>query len=675
MNLPALLAALALAAAPARHPYTIQDQVALKRLSAFQVSPDGTRVVLAVRATDLEANRGRLDLYLVNADGSGLRALTTHPENDQDPVWAPDGKSVFFLSARGGSSQVWRIAVDGGEATQVTKAPVDLDTFTLSPDGTLLAYSAETFPACDTLECTKQRLDEKAKQKASGRVYDSLLFRHWDAWSDGRRNHLFVQKVAGSPAVDVMKRMDADAPTRPFGDADEYTFAPDGKSVVFTARDVGREEAWSTDLDLFSAPVDGSRAPVKLTTQNRATDTSPRFSPDGHWLAYLKMKRPGFEADQLQVVLREVASGKERVLAEGWDRSAATLSWARNSSAVYVTADDLGQHGAFALEVATGQVRPLWTQGNVHAVADSASGLLVSQDSLAGPADLYRVSADGKALEPLTRLNQEAMAQVELGAFEQFSFPGANKDTVYAYLLKPVGFAPGKKYPLAFLVHGGPQGSFGNEWHYRWNPQVYAAHGYAVVMVDFHGSTGYGQAFTDAISGDWGGKPLEDLQRGLAAAQAKYPFIDPARQCALGASYGGWMVNWIAGVWNEPFKCLVSHDGNLDERFAYFETEELWFPEWEHGGTPWDPKSTYVTHNPLDYVGKWKVPMLVVHGGRDFRIPDTQGMATFTALQRRGIPSRFLSFPDENHWVLKPANSVQWHEQVLGWLDQWTKAR
>jgi dipeptidyl aminopeptidase/acylaminoacyl peptidase len=673
MTLPALLALLAVAAAPARRPYTVQDQVALKRLAAFRVSPDGTRVVLAVRSTDLEANRGRLDLALVNADGTGLRALTTHPENDSDPVFAPDGKSVFFLSSRGGSSQVWRIALDGGEATQVTRSPIDVDTFALSRDGALLAFSAETFPTCDTLECTRARLDEKAKVKATGRVYDALFVRHWDRWADGRRNHLFVQRLAGGPAVDVMKRMDADAPTRPFGGADEYTFSPDGKALVFTARDVGREEAWSTDLDLFTVPVDGSKAPLKLTLGNRATDTSPTFSPDGKWLAYLAMKRPGFEADRLQVVLRDAATGAERFLGEGWDRSAASLRWARDSSAVYVTADDLGQHGAFALDVATGAVRTLWGQGNVHAVEDSAAGLLLAHDSLAGPADLYRLAADGKALVPLTRLNQELLGQVELGEFEQFTFPGWNQEPVRAWVVKPVGFTPGKKYPLAFLIHGGPQGSFGNDWHYRWNPQVYAAHGYVAVMVDFHGSTGYGQAFTDSISGDWGGKPLEDLQRGLAAAQARYPFIDPARQCALGASYGGYLVNWIAGVWNEPFRCLVSHDGNLDERTAYFATEELWFPEWEHGGPPWDPRSTYQRHNPIDHVAKWKVPMLVVHGGRDYRVVETEGLATFTALQRRGVPSRFLHFPDENHWVLKPANSVQWHEQVLSWLDQWTR--
>jgi dipeptidyl aminopeptidase/acylaminoacyl peptidase len=671
--LTSLLVALVASAAPAKHAYTPHDQVTLKRIQAFHVSPDGTRVVFGLRTTELEANRGRSDLWLVNTDGTGLKQLTSHPDNDIEGTWAPDGKSVFFLSTRGGSNQIWRIAVDGGEATQITKSPVDIDAFVLSRDGTLIAFAAETYPDCDTLECTQKRLDEKAKVKATGRVYDELFFRHWDSWREGRFNHLFVQKVAGGPAVDTMKKMKADAPGKPFGGADDFTFSPDGKSLVFAARDVGREEAWSTDLDLYQVAVDGTKPPTKLTTTNRATDTTPVFSPDGKSLAYLAMSRPGFEADKQRVLVRELATGKERSLTDAWDRSASSLSWSADSKTIYVTADELGQHGAFAIDVTTNKVTPVLVQGNLAAVERSSTGLIASFDSLTSATELISVSLDGKTVRPITQVNADAFASFDLGAPEQFSFKGAGGDTVYGYVVKPVGFDAKKKYPLAFLIHGGPQGSFGNHWHYRWNPQSYATRGYVAVMIDFHGSTGYGQAFTDAISGDWGGKPLEDLQKGLEAALTKYPFIDKTRMAALGASYGGWMINYIAGVWNEPWKCLVSHDGNLDERMAYFDTEELWFPEWEHGGTPWDPKSTYAKHNPIDHVAQWKDPMLVIHGGKDFRVVETQGMATFTALQRRGIPSKFLYFPDENHWVLKPANSVLWHETVLNWLDQWTK--
>ena len=670
----ALLVTLLTAAPVAKKPYTVQDQVALKRLSGFKVSPDGTKIVFALRTTDLEANKGRLDLWLVGADGQGLKQLTTHEGNESDPVWAPDGNAVYFLSARSGSNQVWRLPLDGGEAAQVTKLPLDVDAFQVSRDGSTLVFAAEVFVDCDTLECTAKRLEEKGKKKTSAQVYDSLMFRHWDTWKDGRRAHLFAQKVAGGPVVNLQKKQNADAPTKPFGGADDFTISPDGKTLVYVARDVGREEAWSTDLDLFQVSLDGKGAPIKLTTTNRATDMSPVFSPDGKQLAYLAMSRPKFEADKLRVLVRELSTGKERSLTDAWDRSASSLAWSADGKSLFVTADDLGQHGVFSVDVASGQVTKVISDGNVSELAVAKSGLVVAHDSLTRASELYALAFDGKGgLKPLTDVNGEAFSSFSLGAPEQFSFKGANDDTVYGYVVKPVGFDAKKKYPMAFLIHGGPQGSFGNHWHYRWNPQSYAAHGYVAVMIDFHGSTGYGQGFTDAISGDWGGKPLEDLQKGLAAALVKYPFIDKNKLCALGASYGGFMINWIAGNWNEPWKCLVTHDGNLDERFAYFDTEELWFPEWEHGGAPWEAGSTYGKHNPIDHVAKWKVPMLVVHGGKDFRVVETHGMATFTALQRRGVPSKFLYFPDENHWVLKPQNSIVWHETVLGWLDQWTK--
>ncbi|PZR05283.1 MAG: peptidase S9 [Archangium gephyra] len=661
-----------LAAAPvAKKPYTVQDQVTLKRLSGLKVSPDGLKVVFSVRVTDLEANKGKSDLWVINVDGTGLRQLTSADGNESDPTWSPDSRSIYFLATRSGSNQLWKLALDGGEATQVTNFPLDVEAYALSRDGQNLVFAAEVFVDCDTLECTAKRAAEKPK--SSAQIYDSLFFRHWDTWKHGRRSHLFATKLSGGPIVNLQKKQNADAPTRPFGGSNDFTFSADGKSVVYVARDAGREEAWSTDLDLWTVPFDGSKAPVKLTTSNRATDTSPVFSPDGKTLAYLAMSRPKFEADKLRVIVRDSVSGKERSLTDSWDRSAGALAWSGDGKSLFVTADDVGQVGVFRIDVASGEVKKLLSDGNVSELGVAGNSLVVAHDSLKAASDLFTLGFDGGALKRLTDVNADVWARVQLGEPEQFSFKGWNNETVYGYVVKPVGFAAGKKYPLAFLIHGGPQGSFGNHWHYRWNPQAYAAKGYVAVMIDFHGSTGYGQSFTDSISGDWGGKPLEDLQKGLAAAQEKYPFIDKNRQCALGASYGGFMINWIAGNWNEPWKCLVNHDGNLDERMAYFDTEELWFPEWEHGGTPWENPASYAKHNPIDHVAKWKTPMLVVHGGKDYRVVDTQGMSTFTALQRKGIPSKFVYFPDENHWVLKPQNSIVWHEQVLGWLDQWTK--
>jgi len=669
-----LVAALALAAAPT-HPYSVQDQVTMRRISDPSVSPDGKRIAFVLRTTDLEANRGRTDLWLVGADGRNPRQLTFSPESEGQPTWSPDGQSLFFLSPRGGSSQVFRLPLEGGEAQPVTKLPLDVGAFRLSRDGKRLAVALEVYPDCASLECTVQRQEERTKKKSSGQLHDSLFARHWDAWRDGRRSHLFVLPVDGSAAPrDVMAGMDADGPSKPFGGPEEFTFTPDGKGLVFTARDVGASEAWSTDLDLFLVPVDSPGAPRKLTEKNRATDTSPVFSPDGKTLAYLAMSRPGYESDRLRVVLRSWPDGKERILAEAWDRSAGSLTWSADGKSVLVTADELGQHPVFSLNVATGQVRALSGPGSAAEPRALPDGRVVFlRDDLKSPADLYSARADGGDVRQLTRVNEEALARIRFGDYEQFSFPGWKGETVRGYVVKPVDFDAKKKYPVAFLIHGGPQGSFGNHFHYRWHPQTYAGRGYVAVMVDFHGSTGYGQAFTDAIQGDWGGKPLEDLQKGLAAAVQRYTFMDGERVCALGASYGGYMINWIAGQMPERFRCLVNHDGNLDEKMAYFNTEELWFPEWEHGGTPWDKPEGYTKHNPIDHVAKWKTPMLVIHGGQDFRVVDTQGLATFTVLQRRGIPSKLLYFPDENHWVVKPANSIQWHDTVLDWLDQWTK--
>ena len=667
---------LASAATAQTHPFSVHDMLAMDRIADPQVSPDGKSVVFVVRVTNLAANRGMTDLWLVGTDGNGLRRMTSHTASESNPRWSPDGKTIYFLSTRSGSSQIWQIAVGGGEATQVTTAAADIGSFRVSPDGSRIVFGAEVFPG-KSMEETAAMLDERSKRKASGRIYESLLFRHWDTWADGRRNHLFVIPAKGGTAVDIMKDMDADAPSKPFGGPEEYAFTRDGGSVVFAARDVGREEAWSTNFDLFVAPVDG-KSRRNLTADNKAWDSVPSFSPDGKTLAYVAMERAGFEADRFRIILRSWPDGATRVLTQAWDRSAGALEWSSDGKTIYTTADNLGQHSLFAIDVASGNARTVVKEGyvtspGVVAGAKGADRIVYGLDTLLSPVELFSVRADGSDVRRLTNINAEKVAAARMGKPEQFTFEGANGDTVYAHVVTPVDFDPAKKYPVAFLVHGGPQGSMGNHFHYRWNPQAYAGAGYAAIMVDFHGSTGYGQAFTDAIRNDWGGKPLVDLQKGLAAAIAKYPWLDGDRVSALGASYGGYMINWIAGAWPDRFRALVTHDGNLDERFAYFATEELWFPEWEHGGTPWDNPEGYAKHNPVDLVKNWKTPTLVIHGGLDFRVVETGGFATFTALQRKGIPSKFLYFPDENHWVLKPANSILWHETVIGWLDQWTK--
>jgi dipeptidyl aminopeptidase/acylaminoacyl peptidase len=659
------------------HPFTVHDLLAMDRISDQTVSPDGQLIVFVRRQTDLEANKGRTDLWLVGTDGKGLRQLTTDPAGDSNPCWSKDGKSIYFLSTRSKSSQVWRIAVDGGKAVQVTEQPLDVGNLMLSPDGTKMAFTMEVFPG-KCVKGTVNKLEEIKKQKYSGRIYERLLFRHWDTWSDGRRSHVFVMPIESentAAVVDVMKEVDADCPLKPFGGSEEFTFTPDSNGIVFTAANSGGQQAWSTNFDLFFAPADGSKAPECLTEKNKAWDTTPVFSPDGKTLAYLAMKRPGFEADRFYIILRAWPNGSEQVLAEDWDNSPETIVWGPKSRILYATAPHLGQSPLFAIDVKKGTVKTLVKEGRVVSIDFAGNRIIYGLTNLRSPVELYSIDMKGKKTQTITAINAEKLAAAKMGDYEQFTFSGWNDETVYCYVVKPADFDPNKKYPVAFLIHGGPQGSFGNNFHYRWNPQVYAGQGYAVVMVDFHGSVGYGQAFTDSISGDWGGKPLEDLKKGLAAALERYPWMDGERVGALGASFGGYMINWIAGNWPDRFRCLVSHDGNLNERMAYFDTEELWFPEWEHGGTPWDNPMEYEKHNPINYIKNWRTPTLVVHGALDFRVVETQGFSTFTALQRKGIPSKLLYFPDENHWVLKPHNSILWHDTVLGWLDQWMKGK
>ncbi|MHC4622519.1 MAG: prolyl oligopeptidase family serine peptidase [Planctomycetota bacterium] len=655
------------------HPFSAHDILAMKRISDAQVSPDGRRIVFVVRETDLEANRGRTDLWLSGVAGTGLLRLTTHPENDSNPRWGPDSKSVWFLSERSGSSQVWRIAVDGGEAQQVTEQPLDVGNLVVSADGKHIGFTMEVFPDCSTVSEVKERLDKIKESKASGRVYERLFVRHWDAWKDGRRSHLFVSGSEGGEAVDVMRGMDADTPSKPFGGPEEITFTPDGKGVIFSARDAGRAEAWSTDFDLYWAGIDGSEPPKCLTERNEAWDTFPLFSPDGRTVAYLAMARPGYESDRFRIVLRSWPRGGERVLTEDWDRSPSLICWSADSKTIYATAGNKGQKSLFAINVKTGSVRTLVKDGYVSCLGVADERIVYALSNFRSPAELYSVKPGGTGANRITDINREQIAAARMGEYEQFSFKGWNDERVYCNVVKPIDFDPQEKYPVAFLIHGGPQGSFANNFHYRWNPQVYAGAGYAAVMVDFHGSVSYGQAFTDSIRDDWGGKPLEDLQKGLDAALARYGWMDGGRVAALGASYGGYMINWVAGMWPDRFKCLVNHDGSLDERMAYFDTEELWFPEWDHMGTPWENPAGYEKHNPIDFVRNWKTPMLVIHGALDFRVPETQGLSTFNALQRLGIESRLLYFPDENHWVLKPHNSILWHDTVLGWLDRWVK--
>ncbi|QTN19551.1 S9 family peptidase [Brevundimonas sp. AJA228-03] len=654
--------------------FTYTDMLNANRLSDPRVSPDGTKVVYAVRATDMEANRGVTSLFIQDLTGDAApRRLAISDQGANTARWGPDG-TLYFLSGQSGTSQVWKTDATGATATQVTNLPLDVNAWRLSPDASKIAVSLAVYPDCDDLACSVARGTEAAARKSTGQVYDRMFVRHWDTWADGTQNHLFVVNADGSgePAW-VTHGFDGDTPSKPFGDESEFTFTPDSSAIVFSARVAGQSEPWSTNFDLFR--THGLTGPgfTNLTDDNDAWDTGPVYSPDGRTLAYRAMKRPGFEADRWQIVLMDAATGARREVAADWDRSADTLQWSADGRSLFVIAGDVGQTKLFQIDATSGAVVPITGPGHVSAFEQTPSGFVFAQDSLTSPTELYVKTFRGREMPiQITDVNPQLDDRL-FGGAEQFSFPGWNNEEVHGYVIKPAEYVEGRKYPVAFLIHGGPQGSFGNSWSYRWNPETYAGAGYAVVMIDFHGSTGYGQGFTDAISQHWGDRPLEDLQKGWAAAQARYSFLDGDNACALGASYGGYMINWIAGNWSDEFKCLVNHDGVFDVRGMGYSTEELWFTEWEYGGTVYDNPEGYERFNPVHHVGNWRTPMLVIQGDRDYRIPTAQGLSTFTALQRRGIESRLIVFPDENHWVLKPRNSLQWHNEVFRWLDDHLK--
>jgi dipeptidyl aminopeptidase/acylaminoacyl peptidase len=669
--------------------FDVRDMVKLDRYSSPTLSPDGRKLVFAKRVLDDKSGKASTSLWIEDLfarDAAPPRRLTPEGWNVNTPAFSADGTTVYFLSAKGDSSQLYSMPAAGGKPVQLTAFPVDVDSFKLSPDGTRVAFSAGAFPDCKAgagqgvLACTRGKLDEAEKDKATGKVFDHMFIRHWDTWNDGRLNRVFV---AGLPAAKAKAVASAtlvgadvigDVPSKPFGDSGEYAWAPDGKSLVLSARKSDRIEPWSTNFDLYQVSADGSGTAKNLTEANKAWDTGPVFGSDGRTLYYRAMKRPGFEADRFALMAMDLASGETHEIASKWDRSADGIVVSGDGKTLYTTAQDMGEHPLFAIDMATGEVKKVVGDGTISSFEIAGPTLAFSRNSMKTGDQLFTTSVDGAPLRAITPSAAEMVPDAAFADFEQFSFKGWNNDTVHGYVVKPWNYQEGQKYPVAFLIHGGPQGSFGNGWSYRWNPQTYAGQGYAVVMIDFHGSTGYGQAFTDAISQHWGDRPLEDLQKGWAAAQQQYDFLDGSNACALGASYGGYMVYWIAGNWHTPesgaWKCLVDHDGVFDTRIMGYATEELWFTEWENGGTPYDNPEGYEKFNPINHVKDWRVPMLVIHGQQDFRIPVSQGIAAFTALQRQGIESKFLYFPDENHWVLQPANSLLWHHTVNDWLQE-----
>ncbi|MBH2009786.1 MAG: S9 family peptidase, partial [Xanthomonadaceae bacterium] len=552
----ALALSLPTAANAAQRGFEVRDMAYMDRHSSPTLSPDGRVLVFAKRVVDKETNKSATTLWmrnLVTRDNAPPRQVSPQGWSVNSPAFSPDGRTLYFMSAKSGSMQLYAMPAAGGEARRVTDFALDVDGYKLSPDGRQVALAFAVFPDCKAdLACTKKRLDADTSRKNTGLLFDRMFIRHWDTWADGRLNRVFAATLGDgmlTSATLLSGDVHGDIPSKPFGDLSDFAWSPDGKSVVMSVRQANREEPWSTNFDIWLVNADGSGA-RNLTAANKAWDAGPVFSADGKTLYYRAMARPGFEADRFALMAMDIASGKAKEIAPRWDASADGITLSADGKWIYTTAQELGQHPLFRVSLANGEVEGVVKDGSVSAFDLAGPTLAFSRNTLQTGDVIATTSVDGKApIRAITPSAGDMLPDVAWGAFEQFNFIGWNGETVHGYVVKPWNFEPGKKYPVAFLIHGGPQGSFGNGWSYRWNPQTYAGQGYAVVMIDFHGSTGYGQKFTDAISGHWGDRPLEDLQKGWAAAQQKYAFLDGDKACALGASYGGFMVNWIAGNW------------------------------------------------------------------------------------------------------------------------------
>jgi dipeptidyl aminopeptidase/acylaminoacyl peptidase len=665
---------------------TVEKLNQLNQLHNIVLSPDGDAIIYGIKkGTESDNNH----LYHHAFVSGKITQLTKHKHAESNVVWAKDGKSIYFLSSRSGSSQIWQQQLDTKNVKQLSDFPLAVNGFKVADNGQLFALSFSVKPGCDSLDCSVAAQKADKEKKYNIRTYDNLMVRHWDTWTTDFKEQLFVSYINEqgllSEAKNVMSYWQSD-----FAGISQVSIHPKATSLAFSAKDSStlaatRTHAWTTNFDIFEVPLFAKQTRFELnnlTVNNKAWDASPVYSSNGRFLAYKSMQTPGYESDKYTLQLRDKRSGKTRAVANNWDRSISSLTFASDNKSVLVVAQDVGQKSIFSITPEFDEVRRIYNVGSNGDVSTHGNKIYFTRHTLNSPKDIFSINALGDELTQLTNLNETKLANIKFGEYEQFSFKGWNDEKVHGYWLKPANFENGKQYPIAFLVHGGPQGSFGNMFHYRWNAQLWAAQGYAVVMIDFHGSTGYGQAFTHSISRDWGGKPLEDLQKGLDFIVKQQAWLDGDNACALGASYGGYMMNWIAGNWPTRFKCLINHAGLYDMPSFYQSTEELWFPEYDLGGPSWQKNITdgnsqktsdYQTFNPSAFVQHWQTPMLVIQGELDFRVPYAQSLGAFTTLQRKGIDSRLVMFPDEDHHIRKPDNLVAWYAEVFAWLAKYTK--
>jgi dipeptidyl aminopeptidase/acylaminoacyl peptidase len=700
--------------AQAKRPFTFEDMMKLKRVGEPEVSPDGKWVIFSVVDVDLEANTKTPHIWIVPTAGGHEKEIIADQDADR-PRWAPDGKAFAFLSNKDRGSQVWIARFDSVAGTvstvgRYTDIATEAGGELWSPDGKNILFTSDVYPECDgasdPMACNTKKAKDAEDSKVKALIFDRLLYRHWNAYKAGKRTHIFIIPIKLPPPESAgdygpqfprdLTPGDYDAPVFSLGGQDNYAFSPDGQEICYTSNH-DKNPAASTNNDLWIVSINGGPA-KNITADNPASDATPLYSPDGKYIAYRAQQRPGYESDRFRLMLYDRKTGEKKNLTDNFDRWVGTFAWAPDSANVFFAAENAG--GSFIYE--SNLDHSTWSHPIVNGFNDDPSltpdgkGLVFTRMSISGPIEIYSAATEFSICEvywkdakspsvqydrpdcqlsraqPLTHINGVALSQVAMSPIESFWFNGAHNEKVEGFLVKPPNFDASKKYPVKFLIHGGPQGAWGDDWSYRWNPELFAANGYVVIMINFHGSTGYGQKFIDAINGDWGGAPFEDLMKGLDYAEEHYSFIDKSRECALGASYGGYAINWILGH-TDRFKCLVSHDGMFNAESAWGTTEELWFNNWEFKGTPYDKRASYEKWSPHQYAKNFKTPTLVIHGQRDYRLDVSEGLQLFTTLQMEGVPSKMLYFPDEGHWVMKPQNSQLWYKTVNDWVDQWTK--
>ena len=672
----------------AKKPFTFENMMSLKRIGGPVVSPNGKWALFGAVDVDLQENKRTPHLWVVPLAGGEARQLPSTPAGESGGRWSPDGKSYLYVSSAEGSSQVWTNGFDpasgmaSGVPRKITNISTEADGAIWSPDGKNIVFTSNVYPGCLDDACNKYGEEAGASSKVKAMVFNNLLFRHWNHYGTSKRSHLFVVPAEGGVAKDLTPG-DHDVPPFSLGGQDPYAVSPDGKEVAFTSNwdEVG---ATSTNNDIFVVPMTGGD-PKKLST-SPGSDSTPLYSPDGKWLAWRMQKRAGYESDRFRLVLYDRTTAEIHNLTEDFDQWVETMAWSPDSKSIYFTSEDKGEAPIYRLDVQSSVAGATTVaHASSHSIQEVTRGvnddlsftpdgktLVFTRLSAQAPNEVYKLAIGNKQAEQLSHLNDAVLANVAMQPVESFWFAGVGGTKVQGFLLKPPYFDKQKKYPVKFLIHGGPQGQWGDEWSYRWNAELFAADGYVVIMINPRGSTGYGQQFIDGINGDWGGKPYIDLMNGLDYAEKTYPFIDKDRECALGASYGGYMINWILGH-TTRFKCLVSHDGMFNTEAAYGTTEELWFPEWEFKGTPWANREGYRKWSPHLFAAQFKTPTLVVHSQLDYRLDVSEGFQLFTTLQRLKVPSRMLYFPDEGHWILKPQNSQLWYKTVNGWVESYLK--